>query len=310
MAYIRTVRGDIDPRELGITYMHEHLYFLPPQPFASQDPDLRLDDPGAAIREVTWFKKAGGNAIVEMTTPELGRNALVLRRISETTGVHIIATTGYNKAKFSAPWVTNHSPESLAEDMIRDLLRGMDNTDVRAGVIKASSSLNEITSTESLVFTAAALAHRATGAPISTHTEAGTLALEQIERLTAQSVPPHRILIGHLDRKLEPDYLLAIARTGVYLGFDQIGKEKYASDNLRIEMIKMLIANGHVDQIMLSGDLARKSYWPSFGFGNGPGLTYILWRFVSRMIEEGIDRAIVHRLLVENPARFLAWVEK
>jgi predicted metal-dependent phosphotriesterase family hydrolase len=94
------------------------------------------------------------------------------------------------------------------------------------------------------------------------------------------------------------------------LGFDQIGKEKYASDNLRIEMIKMLIAKGHVDQIMLSGDLARKSYWPSFGFGNGPGLTYILWRFVSRMIEEGIDRAIVHRLLVENPARFLAWVEK
>jgi cell division protein FtsZ len=31
---------------------------------------------------------------------------------------------------------------------------------------------------------------------------------------------------------------------------------------------------------------------------------------VNRMIEEGIDRAIVHRLLVENPARFLAWVEK
>ncbi|MDT8897192.1 phosphotriesterase-related protein [Thermanaerothrix sp. 4228-RoL] len=310
MAWIRTVRGDVDPRDLGITYMHEHLYFLPPEPFATQDPDLRLDDPGAAIREVTWFKKAGGSAIVEMTTPDLGRDPLVLRRISETTGVHIIATTGYNKAKFSAPWVADKSPETLAEGMIRDLIRGIDNTDVRAGVIKASSSLNEITSTEAVVFTAAALAHRATGAPISTHTEAGTMALEQIQHLTAEGVPPHRILIGHLDRKLESDYLLAIARTGVYLGFDQIGKEKYASDNLRIDMIKLLIANGHADQIMLSADLARKSYWPSFGFGKGPGLTFILWRFVSRLIEEGIDKTIVQRFLVENPARFLAWVEK
>ncbi|KPL83203.1 hypothetical protein SE15_08110 [Thermanaerothrix daxensis] len=310
MAFIRTVRGDLNPSDLGVTYMHEHLYFLPPEPFASQDPDLRLDDLGAAIREVTWFKKAGGSAIVEMTTPELGRNPDVLRRISEASGVHIIATTGFNKAKFSASWVAERTPETLAEEMIRDLTHGINHSGVRAGVIKASSSLNEITPSEVTVFKAAALAHQATGAPISTHTEAGTMALEQIQLLTSAGVSPQRILIGHLDRHLDPDYLLTVARTGVYLGFDQISKEKYAPDSRRIEMIKQLVAEGHADQIMLSGDLARKSYWPSFGFGNGPGLTYILWRFVSRLIEEGLPPVTVQRFLIDNPARFLAWVEK
>ncbi|WP_299025947.1 phosphotriesterase [uncultured Thermanaerothrix sp.] len=309
MALIRTVRGDLNPNDLGFTYMHEHLYFLPPEPFASQDPDLRLDDPSAAIREVTWFKKAGGSAIVEMTTAELGRDPEVLRRISEASGVHIIAATGFNKAKFCVPWVAERTPEALAEVMIRDLTHGINHSGVRAGVIKASSSLNEITPAEVTVFRAAALAHHATGAPISTHTEAGTMAIEQIQLLTSAGVSPQRILIGHLDRRLDLDYLLAIARTGVYLGFDQIGKEKYAPDSRRIEIIQQLVAEGYADQIMLSGDLARKSYWPSFGFGNGPGLTYILWRFASRLIEEGLPPTTVQRFLVDNPARFLAWVE-
>ena len=84
-----------------------------------------------------------------------------------------------------------------------------------------------------------------TGALISTHTEAGTMVLEQIKLLTDNGIAPDRILIGHLDRRLDVDYHLRIADTGVYMGFDQIGKTKYASEADRIAMLRCLIDRGH-----------------------------------------------------------------
>ena len=95
----------------------------------------------------------------------------------------------------------------------------------------------------------------------------------------------------------------------MYLGFDQISKEKYYPDAVRIEMIQRLAAEGYGDRILLSGDLARKSYWPSFGFGYGPGLTYILWRFIPWLIEAGASRELVDNLLIHNAVRLFAWAK-
>lgn len=307
MTHIQTVLGVIRPEELGVTYAHDHLLFCPPAPYASQDPDLRLDSIEAAIRELTWFKEAGGQGFVEMSTVEMGRSPEGLRTIAEETGVHIIAATGYNKGKFAEPFLASQSIEAIAEQEVRDLLEGMDGTGIRAGLIKASSSKDHMSPGEEKAFAAAAIAHHRTGAPISTHTEAGTLGLEQVRRLTEDGVPPESIIIGHLDRKLEWEYLQAVAETGVFLSFDQVSKEKYYPDELRITFIRRLIEAGHGAQVLLSGDLARKSYWPSYGFGHGPGLTYILWRFVPWMLESGISREAVEQILVHNPARAFAW---
>ncbi len=307
MNMIRTVTGDIAPGEAGRTYMHEHLLWSPPEPFAGQDPDLGLDSVDAALKEVGAFGQAGGSTLVEMTTPELKRNPAALRAISTQTGVHIVAATGYNKGKFSDPAVADLSVDDIAAMMIRDVGEGMDGTGIRAGVIKASTSRDHATDGERKVIAAAGIAHRATGAPVSTHTEAGTFAREQVAMLRAAGVPPERMLIGHLDRNLDPDLHLALAGMGVYLGFDQIGKEKYAPDRERIAMIERLVEAGHGRQIMLSGDMARKSNWPSSGFGYGPGLTYILWRFVPWMLKSGIPREAVEWMLVDNPAVFLSF---
>ena len=51
-------------------------------------------------------------------------------------------------------------------------------------------------------------------------------------------------ILGHVDRKLDWDYHLALARTGAYLGYDQISKEKYAPDARRLEFILRLVAGG------------------------------------------------------------------
>ncbi len=307
MSFVQTVLGKIKPEDMGVTYDHEHLLFRPAPPFDAEDPDMQLLQVDKAIQEVNYFKLSGGQCITEMSTVEMGRSPEGMQAISKATGVHIIAATGFNKGMYCDPYVKDKSIDEIVAEMIHDLMTGMGVTGIKAGVIKASSSKDHMTPGEENVFQAAAKAHLQTGAPVSTHTEAGTFALQQIKRLTDAGLKPEHIIIGHLDRKLEWDYLLAVAKTGVFMGFDQLSKEKYWPDSDRISMIKRLAKAGHSRQIMLSGDLARKSYWPSYGFGKGPGLSYILWRFIPWMLEAGISREVVDDILIKNPSRAFAW---
>jgi phosphotriesterase-related protein len=301
---VRTVTGDIPAESLGPCYAHEHVFGAPPN--ADADRDLCLDDENAARRELRWFREAGGRALVEMSTPDYGRDAAGLRRASEATGVYIVCATGFNKDRFSHPWVEPRSVDELATLYVREVTEGIDGTGIRAGVIKASTTKDSISACGEKMLRAAALAHRATRAPISTHAEAGTMALEQVALLREEGIDPRRVIIGHLDRKLEIGYLRAVAETGVFLGIDQIGKEKYFPDRTRMEAILTLAGEGFGGQILLSGDLARRSYWPAYG--GGPGLTYILWRFVPWMREVGASEELLTDLLIRNPARAFGFI--
>jgi predicted metal-dependent phosphotriesterase family hydrolase len=225
VAIIRTVTGDIPPESLGVCYAHEHVFCRPPV----EDADLILDREDVAIEELRGFREAGGQALVEMSPPDYGRDVQALYRISQAAGVYLIAATGHHKEAFSGPWVEGRSVHELADRFVREIVEGIDGTGIRAGVIKAGSSLNRITPNEEKVFRAAAIAHRLTGAPISTHTEAGTMGLEQVALLRSEGVDPARVIIGHVDRRMEWEYHLALARAGVYLSYDQISKEKIRS---------------------------------------------------------------------------------
>jgi len=303
MGKIRTVLGDIEPAALGVTYMHEHVITHPPA--SVTDRDLAMESIAAATRELGHFHMAGGRGLVEMTPRDYGRDPLALREIAAATGVHIVCTTGWLKDKFCRPWVEERTVEELADAMIREVTVGIDDTGVRAGVIKAASSLNTITPAEEKVFRAAARAQRAAGALITTHTEMGTMALEQIELLRSEGVAPERILIGHLDHKPDLEYWRAVAQTGANLGIDQIGKEKYLPDSRRIELILAMVAEGYAAQLCLAGDLARQSYWPAYGQWCGPGLTYTLWRFVPWLRECGLGDRQITAMFVATPARLL-----
>jgi phosphotriesterase-related protein len=304
MSMIRTVRGDIEPSQLGVTLLHEHILTMPPQSVA--DCDLELSNEAVMTMEVAHFKAAGGGAIVEMSPRDYGRNPEGIRRISTVTGVHVIAITGWIKQAGYTTWSSGRTVNAIADEMIADVMRGMDGGDIRAGVIKAGSSKNQITDEEEKVIRAAAIAHRETGAPISTHTEAGTMGIEQANLFIESGVSPERILIGHCDRNLDWDYHLALANKGVLLGFDQIGKDKYYPDTERVAFINRLIEHGFADQIALSGDLARQTYFPGYGGWQGPGYTYVLWRFAPMLREAGIAVEVIDRMLIETPRRFLA----
>ncbi|MEM1093236.1 MAG: phosphotriesterase-related protein [Bacteroidota bacterium] len=296
--FIRTVLGDIDPADFGPCLPHEHLLGQPPPHLGT--PDLQLTDLDAAIREVEAFQAVGGQAVVEMTTPDYGRDAAGLRRIAEATGMYIVAATGYNKETFSAPFLTGASVAELAERYVREVEVGMDGTDGRAGLIKAST-MTTMTTHGLTMLQAAAEAHHRTGAPISTHTEKGTLGVEQARTLIDAGVPPEHIVIGHTDHQLDWGYHAELAATGVFLGIDQIGKAKYAPDAERIAFILHHLDAGHGDQLLLSGDLARRSYWTAYG--GGPGFGYILSAFASSLRTAGLSDAMLERLFTTNPAR-------
>ena len=294
---VRTVLGTVAGSSLGLTMCHEHLLGHPPWPEAREDPDLVLDDLDAATAELELYRAAGGDTVVEVTTIDYGRDLGGLAELSRRTGVRIVAATGLHKERVSATYTANVTVDELEERFVRELAGG------QVGLIKVGSSRDEITPGERKVFTAAAAAHRATGAPITTHTEAGNLALEQLDLLLSDGVDPERVCVGHLDRRLEIDYHLAVLRRGVYAGYDQVGKAKYGSDRSRALAVRSLVARGFGARLLVSSDLARRSYLASRG--GEPGLAYVATAFLPLLYEVGVDEADARALLHDNPRRFL-----
>jgi predicted metal-dependent phosphotriesterase family hydrolase len=304
---VRTVVGDVAPQELGPTYGHEHLLTRPAGEQVRGELDLVLDDEQRAAAELQTFVRVGGRALVEASTVELGRNPAGLRRLARRTGVHVVATTGHVCEQYwRGALELEATPErAFVLGFVRDLTVGMDGTDVRAGVIKVGSSLDRVTLTEARVIRAAAVAQQETGAPITTHTTAGTAAMEQVRALESAGADLSRVCVGHLDRRLVWEDHLALARTGVFLGYDCIGKEQYQPDADRVRFILRLVEAGHGGQVLLAGDMARRRYLGAWG--GGPGYGFILGQFLGRLRAAGLADADADALVVANPASFLTW---
>ena len=285
--------GPIPAAELGVTDAHDHLFLRSPA-LPGQD----FDNVEKAVEEV-----AGSDleTIVEVTPIGLGRNPAGMREVSERTGVHIVAATGYHRDAHYPPdhWVHTATVEQLAERIVADLRDGMDGEAARAGVIKTGASYQRITQSEGRRLIAAAVASKETGAPILVHTEIGTMGHEIVDLLTREGVAPDSIILAHLDRN--PDFELhsEIADRGVWLEYDTVGRIKYRPDSQLLD----LIAGGRQDRMMLGLDLGQRDYFRAFG--GGPGLGYLMKRFVPRLRKRIGDDA-VRGILVENPARAFA----
>ncbi len=324
MSFIRTFTGDIDPTSLGFTYSHEHLVCRPPYWVQKEADDLLLDDKEKTKLDVLDFKNLGGQAIVDATAIDYGRDVQAVKEISEETGVTIIGTAGFNKSfLWNAPlpehlkavigeyatyyeWIDNTPIHSLTDFVIKEIEEGLEGTLIRGGQVKFGTGYNRITPLEEKTLRAVARAYHETKAPVHSHTEAGTMGLEQIELLQSENVDLEHVSFGHMDRNPDPFYHEAIARTGAFLSFDGIAKIKYAPESTRIDCILGLVEKGYEDQILISGDTARKSYYKHYDYGLG--LEYILGKWVSRFREEANMRGfegekLIHKFFVANPAR-------
>lgn len=300
MKYARTVLGDIEADKMGFTYPHEHLWAVPPA--CQKDRDLELSSYEGSVKELQIFKEAGGCTLVEASTLDYGRDLSKLKAMSEETGVNVIATTGFNKHIYYPKWVEEKSMEEIADILASDIETGRDG--VRAGFIKIGTWYNMIHPLEKKTAIAAATAQKKCGAPIWGHTEAGTMGMEVLDILEAENVDFSTVALGHLDRNADEYYLLKLAERGIYIQFDGPGKVKYYPDSVRVALIKSLIAHGHADQLLISGDMGRASYLE--GYGGGPGFRFIKTKFIPRLLDEGVSQADIDKIFIENPKRWLA----
>lgn len=301
MKQVQTVLGAVAAADLGLTISHEHLLA---HPVPADDPDLILDDADAATAELRAFRAAGGATLVEVTPADYGRDLPGLAELSRQSGVHIVAATGLHKEAWSRTYTCRLDVDELTAIFTTELRDGVEG--IKPGVIKIGSSRERITAGERKIFAAAARTQRSTGAAITTHTEAGQLALEQLDLLLGAGADPERIVIGHLDRLLDIEYHAAVLRRGANVGYDQVGKPKYASDRDRAEALAGLVGRGYGAKLVISGDLGRRSYWRVHG--GEPGLDFIPRKFLAMLTAAGLTSGQAEALVVDNPARVFAYL--
>ncbi len=342
---VMTVLGSVQREALGVTLAHEHLLIdLRNQYAAPSDPELRrlgqqplspanvgevrqnpyairdnllLEDVELAGREIGEFRKLGGASVVDCTSLGIGRSAQSLREIARRTGLNIIAGCGYYTQDTHPTDMPHRPTEELAEEMVRDLSAGIDGSDIRAGVIGEIGTSREIFPDEEKNLLAAAIAHRRTGAAVYVHTYPwGRTGLEAATILTQAGVPPERIAICHVDVEIHLDYIRELLAMGVFVEFDDFGKEfrldaadqqgfaggVFARDSERVAAVGRLVRQGYQRQILVSNDICLKCMLRSYG---GAGYGHILEHILPMMVRGGIDAGTARSLVTDNPARLL-----
>lgn len=265
MAQVNTVLGPISTDELGITLMHEHVFFGYPgwegdRTIAPFDPETIVNNALAVFEELKGY---GLKSYVDATPLDGGRNVEVLKEVSEKTGVNIICSTGYYFEEEGSPayWKFRASLGDVSGELYElfhtEITEGVCGTGIKAGVIKVGSSKGEITDYEKMIFKAAAEVSRDTGAPIITHTHEGTMAPEQADFLIANGADPKRIQIGHMSDNLDLDYQEDTLKRGVYVSWDRMGLQGLAGcpmDEDRYKVLIELIKRGNANKLMISHD--------------------------------------------------------
>jgi phosphotriesterase-related protein len=317
MKVVRTVRGDIAPSELGVTATHEHLrcdqrLCRSAGKFPSSANLMILTDVDLVVDAVNEFVAAGGQAMAEMTVLGWGRDVAVLREISERTGIHVVATSGFYVEECLPDFARTASVEELADFLVKEVTEGADGTTIRAGILKSGVGRPVIEGVELRCAQAVARAQLATGAAITTHTSGssrfeirgGNLGNLHLDVFETEGVDPARVIIGHTDENADIRQLIALARRGAFVQFDVIGKPHWLLDDTRVELLAKLADAGYAAQILLSTDRNRVS---ELKIAGGPGYDHLLRNFVPKLRKAGFDEPMLRQILVTNPAQALAF---
>jgi phosphotriesterase-related protein len=326
MATVNTVTGPVEVSDLGQTSMHEHfVYGFPGHQF-----DISVDcfqeerDLPVLLKEAELFKSLGYKTLVDATVVDTGRNPALLKKISETVGIHIICVSGWYADMYAASsyWVGRASmgadiDSEIYESYVTETTKGIGFTDIKAGMLKISTSFNQITDYEKHFITACAKASRDTGRPITTHADGSTMGLEQAQLLLEAGAKPERILIGHMCGCTDPEYLKKILSLGVNIGFDRFGIEGFdfmmtPTDEERVATLVALLQDGYADQIMLGHDTVKIDLGRPFQlspaaqkFKDHTTPRVVVEFVLPRLREAGISDADIEKLMVKNPAKFL-----
>ncbi|MFD5586915.1 phosphotriesterase [Streptomyces sp. NPDC127063] len=298
MSRVRTVLGDVEPERLGVCDAHDHLFFASPRL-----PGEELSSVAAARAELAAFREQGGGCLVQWTPYGLGRRAADLPALSRQSGVHVVAATGLHQDVHYDETVLKGLHGRLAEVFAAELTDGIGTSGVRAGLIKVAGGFHALDGHARWTMTAAAEAHRATGAPIAVHLELGTGAPDVLDLLCGElGVPPERVILGHLNRFPDPVVHRQAAEAGCWLAFDGPSRAHHATDWRMPEAVRALAEAGFGDRLLLGGDTTTAA---ARSVSGGPGMPYLLRRVRPRLAA-ALGEELVTAILTRNPARAFA----
>jgi phosphotriesterase-related protein len=309
MPIARTVLGDIPPEELGIVYAHEHLVIHGGRA-VQLFPDFELADVDKAVAELAPVQAMGLRTVVDAMPADCGRDVLMLAEIARRSGVNVIAPSGLHHERYyhDRHWSVRLSADEIADLFVADISDGIDELDYcgpivkrtphKAGVMKIAGSTGGPSRRDERVFAAAAMAQHRTGCPILTHCEGGTGALEQVDILVKHGGDPAHIVLSHVDKIVDRQYLRDIAASGARVEYDQ-GFRWGEKENGTLQLLEWAAEDGLLGHITLGLDAARQKYWTQFG--GSPGWTYLLGEFSQLMRERGLGDTEQHTLFVDAP---------
>ncbi len=313
---VMTVTGPVPVNRLGVALMHEHFTFAYPGWFAddSLSPYNRDAAETACLGVLEDVKKFGVQTIVDATAADVGgRDPVLLKNLSEKSGVHIIAATGLFPESVGAgnyyKWQSTMRGRNLEEDLYElfstEINVGIRGSGVKAGILKVATGDPGITEYEATVFTAAVRVAKETGVSIITHTEAATVGPAQQELFLKLGANPERIMIGHQNNSEIIDYALSqLEMPGFYLGFDRVNPLMSAASE---DNIVSLVMRGFGDRLMISHDcifvwLGRPGkFAPQF---SGWYPDYLFKKLIPKMKAAGVTDEQIRGILVDNPRRF------
>jgi predicted metal-dependent phosphotriesterase family hydrolase len=302
---VQTVTGPIDPGELGVTLVHEHVLvdFVGAEG-ASRDRYSADEAFDVILPHLAALAERGCRTMLECTPAYLGRDPVLLRRLSEASGVRLVTNTGYYGAAedIAIPahaW--DEDADALAARWSAEAEQGLDGTGIRPGFLKIGVDAGPLSPIDRKLVVAAARAHRTTGLRAHIHTGDGEAAFEIQDVFDAERVPPDAYVWVHAQNEKDRERHLRAAERGVWVELDGVGPETLGST---ADAVLDLAAAGHLERVLVSQDAG----WYHVGEPRGGTFrpfTLLFDEFVPRRRERGFGEPEIRTLLVENPARLL-----
>ena len=310
----------------------ENLWYIRRNPLDNKD-NGRLESMEEAIEEYSLFHQAGGGAVVDVTPKNVGGDPERVRQVSRATGIPFIHGTSYYTEPAHPRRLGDMSIDGLAEEFTSDVQEGIDQSTVRAGMVGEIGVSDTIYDGEEKVLRGGARAAAATGAPLNVHPpgrspeahQGGTRptslwALEILDILEEEGLPPDRVVMSHMDRtrlELEPEslgYQRQLADRGAYIEYDLWGTEMYQekfgngwpSDPERISAVETLIEDGYADRLLFSHDVCMKVQRRQYG---GFGYSHLLTNVRPMLESRSISSNIISEIMSDNPQQLLTFVE-
>jgi phosphotriesterase-related protein len=229
----------------------------------------------------------------------------MLAQLSEESGVHIIASTGFHRKRYYGPdpalW--RLSADEAADYFLAEIRQGLRETrdkerpPIRPGLIKIAAEAT-LAETPRPLLEAATTAARVSGYAMEVHTERGTAVEDLLDFFLAHDLPPSQLVFCHVDKRPDVGLHQELAEAGVMLEYDTFFRPKYNPEQNLWPLIRRMVDAGWGEMLALATDMADSGMWRSFG--GEPGLAAFLTTIQPRLQEMGISEKLTKQLLGGN----------